>query len=372
MESSDTVHALEISESRFAVAFDSSPIPMAVTSPFLRTLLESSPFAMVVGGPDHRVQFSNQAFQRLFQYREREIIGQDPDDLLCLPNDPDAHALTQRVMSGQSVHRATVLRRKDGTRVEVELHASPLMLGGTFAGYFGIYQDITSRVESAAKLRGLRNRLTRVQDEERAHIARELHDHTSQRLALLALRLADLKRASSDADQSMTEALDTSIQLVDEIAVDLHRLARRLHPSQLEYIGLTRALANLCDEYARQSGMAIDFASADVPATLPPEVAVCLYRVAQEAIRNAVKHSGTARVHVDLRASEDVIRLCVQDAGKGFVERTVAGGPGLGLVSMAERIDSIGGAWSVVSEIDRGTRIEASAPLRAALRDLPA
>ena len=330
---------------------------------FLRTLLESSPFAILVGGQDHRVLFSNQAFQRLFQYGEQEVIGQDPDDLVGLPNDPDALALSQQVMSGRSVHRTTVRRRKDGTKVDVELHASPLMLGGAFAGCFGIYQDITDRVESAAKLRTLRNRLTRVQDEERAHVARELHDHTSQRLALLSLRLAEVKRTSGEADPSMTEAVDTSIQLVDEIAVDLHRLARRLHPAQLEYIGLTRALANLCDEYARQSGMAIDFSSADVPRTLPPEVAICLYRVAQEAIRNAVKHSGASRVQVELRPSGESICLCVQDAGKGFVERDVTGGPGLGLVSMAERIDSIGGTWSVVSDIDRGTRIEASVPL---------
>jgi signal transduction histidine kinase len=164
----------------------------------------------------------------------------------------------------------------------------------------------------------------------------------------------------------MCEALDTSIRLVDEIAADLHRLARRLHPAQLEYIGLTKALANLCNEYARQSGMATEFASADVPKTLPLEVSICLYRVAQEAIRNAVKHSGAAGVQVDLRANGHTIRLSVQDAGKGFVEGAMAGGPGLGLVSMAERIDSIGGTWSVVSNVGHGTRIEASVPL-----DLP-
>jgi PAS domain S-box-containing protein len=338
---------------------------------FLRTLLESSPFAILVCGPDHRVRCTNQAFQRLFQYREHEVIGRDPDDLVGTPDDPDALAMSHCVMSGQSVHLTTVRRRKDGSKVDVELHASPLMRGAAFAGCFAIYQDITERVESAAKVRTLRNRLTRVQDEERAHVARELHDHTSQRLALLALRLAEVKRSACDTDRSTAEALDTSIQLVDEIAVDLHRLARRLHPAQLEYIGLTRALANLCDEYARQSGMAIDFASADVPKTLPPEVAICLYRVAQEAIRNAVKHSGVARVQVDLRADGDVIRLCVQDAGRGFDERAVAGGPGLGLVSMAERIDSIGGAWSVVSNIGHGTRIEASAPLHAAPLERP-
>ena len=361
------------------IAFDGSPAILGVAfdittsklheqqikerTAFLQTLLESSPFAIVVADPDGRVRFSNRAFQRLFQYAEGEGVGREPEELVGVPNDPEAPALSQRVMSGHSVHRTTVRRRKDGTRVDVELHGSPLMLSGTFAGSFWIYQDITERVESAAKLRTLRSRLTRVQDEERAHVARELHDHTSQRLALLALRLAELKRNSGDAGPAIAGPLDSAIGLVDEIAVDLHRLSRRLHPSQLEYIGLTRALLNLCEEYRRQSGMTIEIVSDNVPDALPPDVVICLYRVAQEAIRNAVKHSGAARVRVDLSATAETIRLCVRDEGRGFAEGTAEGGVGLGLVSMAERIGSIGGAWSVTSEVGRGTCIEASVPL---------
>jgi PAS domain S-box-containing protein len=330
---------------------------------FLQTLLESSPFGILVGGPDHRVRFSNRAFQRIFQYAEEEIVGQDPDDLVGLPDDHAAVEISKRVLNGQSVHTTGVRRRKDGSLVDVELHASPLILGDGFAGCCGIYQDISERVESAAKLRTLRSRLTRVQDEERAHVARELHDNTNQRLALLALRLAEVKRSLSDEAPALSDRLDASMQLVDEIAVDLHRLSRRLHPSQLEYIGLTRALANLCDEYARQSGMAIDFVPDKVPEALPPEVVICLYRVAQEAIRNAVKHSGAEHVQIDLSVDGETVRLSVQDSGRGFVTSSVEAGLGLGLVSMAERIGSIGGQWSVRSEIDGGTRIEASVPL---------
>ena len=339
---------------------------------FLQTLLESSPFGILVGGPDHRVRFSNQAFRRIFQYAEEEIVGHDPDELVGLPNDPEAVGISQRVLSGQSVHTTAVRRRKDGTKVDVELHASPLILGDGFAGCCAIYQDIGERVESAAKLRTLRSRLTRVQDEERAHVARELHDNTNQRLALLALRLAELKRSLSDVAPSISDQLDTSMQLVDEIAVDLYRLSRRLHPSQLEYIGLTRALANLCDEYARQSVIAIDFAADNVPDTLPPEVVICLYRVAQEAIRNAIKHSGAEHVQVDVAVDGETLRLSVQDGGRGFVATAVEAGLGLGLVSMAERIASIGGQWSVRSAIDAGTRIEASVPLAKVAGAVPA
>ena len=313
---------------------------------FLQTLLESSPFGILVGGPDHRVRFSNRAFRRIFQYSEEEVVGRDPDDLVGLPDDLEATGLSKRVLSGQSVHTTAVRRRKDGSRVDVELHASPLIMGDGFAGCCAIYQDITDRVESAAKLRTLRSKLTRVQDEERAHVARELHDNTNQRLALLALRLAELQRSLPDVAPSISDQLETSMHLVDEIVVDLHRLSRRLHPSQLEYIGLTRALANLCDEYARQHVIAIDFAAENVPDTLPPEVVIGLYRVAQEAIRNAIKHSGAEHVQVDLAFDGETVRLSVQDAGRGFVANAVEAGSGLGLVSMAERIASIGGQWA--------------------------
>ena len=339
---------------------------------FLQTLLESSPFGILVGGPDHRVRFSNRAFRDIFQYDEEEVVGRDPDDLVGPPDDAEATGISKRVLSGQSVHTTAVRRRKDGTRVNVELHASPLILGDGFAGCCAIYQDISERVESAAKLQTLRSRLTRVQDEERAHVARELHDDTNQRLALLALRLAELQRSLPDVAPSISDQLDTSMQLVDEIVVDLHRLSRRLHPSQLEYIGLTRALANLCDEYARQSVIAIDFAAANVPDTLPAEVVIGLYRVAQEAIRNAIKHSGAEHVQVDLAVEGESVRLSVQDAGRGFVADAVEAGLGLGLVSMAERIASIGGQFSVRSEIDGGTRIEALVPLAKAEAVLPA
>src|SRR5262249_35238086 len=215
--------------------------------------------AIGVGGGDPRWGFCTPASPRLFGYEEHEVVGKDPDELVGLPENTEAVDISRRVLSGQIVHDTAVRRRKDGTRVNVELHAIPLMSGNSFAGCFGIYQDITERVESEAKLLALRNRVTRAQDEERAHVARELHDNIGQRLALLSLRLAELQKAAQNAAPSLAAGLEAARQLNEDICMDAHRLSHRLHPSQLAYIGLTKSIAALCEEFARQKSLQIDF-----------------------------------------------------------------------------------------------------------------
>jgi PAS domain S-box-containing protein len=337
---------------------------------FLQALLETSPLAILVGGADHRIRFCNPAFERTFQYTSDETIGKDPDDLISLPENAEASDISRRVLSGQSVHATAIRRRKDGSRIHVDLHAAPLPSDGTFIGCLGIYQDITERVESEATLQELRLRLTRAHDEERAHLARELHDDISQRLALVALQLAE--QASWDLAPTRIQQMDASRKLVDEILIDIHRLARRIHPSQLEHVGLVTALGSLCNEFTRRSGIAVDFDHGSVPNALPIAIKVCLYRVAQEAIRNAEQHSGADRVRVVLTASSSAIGCCVSDSGRGFSMQSTGGNGGLGLVGMAERVHSVGGTLSVQSADGDGTRIEVSIPLPPDEPSLPA
>jgi PAS domain S-box-containing protein len=329
---------------------------------FLQALIANSPFGILVGGKDHRARFCNPAFEKIFLYSEDEVVGKEPDDLVGVPDDADAAEYSRRVMSGQSVHGTALRRRKDGSNVNVDFHAMPLIVGDAFVGCVGIYQDITERVESEAKLAALRDRLTRVQDDERARIARELHDDLGQRLALLTIQLSELEQASLDVAPSLAEQLETSRKLSEEICAEANLLSHRLHPSRLTHIGLTNALSRLCDEFAQQGSMDIEFHHDEIP-ELPSEVTTCLYRVAQEAIRNAEKHSGSRRVRVELAVRSDSVRLRVSDSGRGFAATSVESGTGLGLVSMAERVRSVGGAFSVQSEVNRGTRIEASIPL---------
>jgi len=174
--------------------------------------------------------------------------------------------------------------------------------------------------------------------------------------------LSELQQASLDVAPSLAEQLETSRKLSEEICVEANLLSHRLHPSRLTHIGLTNAISRLCDEFAQQGSMDIDFRRDDIP-DLPSEVTTCLYRVAQEAIRNAEKHSGSRQVRVELAARSDSILLRVSDSGLGFAATSAACSTGLGLVSMAERMRSVGGALSVQSEVNRGTHIEASVPI---------
>ncbi len=328
----------------------------------LQTLISNSPFGILMGGNDHRIRYCNSAFQRIFQYTGDEVVGRDPDDLIGLTENTEATDISARVLRGEVVHATAVRRRKDGSKVDVEFHAVPLISNHEFRGCFGIYQDITDRIQSEAKLRSLRDRLTRVQDDERAHIARELHDDIGQRLALLAIQLGQLQKDARDASPSLGADLESSRHLAEEICADAQRISHRLHPTQLALLGLTKALSRLCKAFARQTGAEIAFVSDDIP-QLPPEVSTCLYRVAQEAIQNATKHSECTTIRVELSASADGIRLSVSDAGRGFDPTDAEHVSGLGLVSMTERARSVGGELSVRSAPDQGTRIAVSIPL---------
>jgi PAS domain S-box-containing protein len=329
----------------------------------LQTLITNSPYGILMGGKDHRIRFCNSAFERIFQYAQNEVVGRDPDDLIGLTENTEANDISARVMRGEVVHATAVRRRKDGSKVDVEFHAVPLLTNGEFVGCFGIYQDITGRIQSEQKLRALRDRLTRVQDDERAHIARELHDDIGQRLALLSIQLTQLQKAAQEVAPSLGAELESSRRLTEEICADAQRISHRLHPTQLALLGLSRALSRLCAAFARQTGVDISFAANDDIPRLPQEISTCLYRVAQEAIQNAAKHSRSTHVRVELSAAPDVIRLHVSDAGCGFDPAIAERQSGLGLVSMAERARSIGGELSVTSAVGQGTRVEASIPL---------
>lgn len=331
----------------------------------LQTLVANSPFGIMVGGKDHLIRLSNAAFHRMFLYSNDEVIGKDPDDLIGLPQNTEATDISRRVLGGEIVHVATKRRRKDGSQLHVELHAIPLMMGNQFNGCFGIYQDITERIEADAQLRSLRGRLTRAQDEERAHIARELHDDIGQRLALLSVQLLQAQTAVQTEDPRSVMLLETARQLISDLCSDVHRLSHRLHPAQLALLGLTTALSRFCEDFARQNGIVIDFGPEDIPA-LSADVATCLYRVAIEAIRNAGKHSGASRIRVELAPRPHAIWLCVSDDGRGFDRSAADIASGLGFLSMTERVRSVGGELNIRSEVQQGTRVETLIPLDAA------
>lgn len=207
--------------------------------------------------------------------------------------------------------------------------------------------------------RDIAGRLLSAQETERARIARELHDDISQQLALLTVDLESLD-AGSDGTGELTEDV---VLRAHSIARSVHDLSHRLHPAKLRLIGLVPALNALQRELS-QPGIAITFTHSGVPPRLAPDLTVCLFRIVQEALRNAVKHSDARSVSVQLLGEAHGIVLTVADDGKGFDVES-AWGRGLGLISISERLDAIGGTVDVRSAPGAGTRLDILVPMEA-------
>ena len=336
---------------------------------YLDALIANSPLGIVTKDEQNRVVFCNPAFERMFDYSQKELRGKDIDNIIASPDIEEANRMMFAVRGGGVVHATTQRRRKDGALIDVELHGIRVFSGEIFVGAFAIYQDISERRRSEEKLQTLRNRLTRTQEEERSRIARDLHDDIGQRLAVLSIDLEQMKLASEQDGSAIARELEALVRTAGDITSDVHNISRRLHPSQVELLGLAPALNNFCREFADRNSMRIQFTSACLTCKLPEDASLCLFRVAQEAIRNVHKHSGCREARVELDEISGSLRLRISDRGTGFDPNSVEASQGLGLLSMEERLRSMGGELFVHSRPGGGTSIEASIP---ATQNVPA
>jgi signal transduction histidine kinase len=200
------------------------------------------------------------------------------------------------------------------------------------------------------------------QEKERSRLASELHDDFSQRLALLGLRLENIAETPPDSPNTLKQTLVEFRQSVAELAEDLHSLSHQLHSSTLDTLGLVAGLSSLCREFGAWQGIEIDFTSADIPRSVRPDLALCLFRITQEGLQNLKKHSNTKRAQLSVRHMDDKLFLSLCDEGIGFDANTLEK-PGLGILSMRGRARRLGGDFEIHSKPGRGTRIEAWVPL---------
>lgn len=233
---------------------------------------------------------------------------------------------------------------------------------GTFAGYIGSCIDITERKLAEEAMASMGRRLIEAHEQERTWIGRELHDDINQRLALLAVELDRLKEHQL-LNAELQEKVSHAQNRIGDIAKDIQALSHRLHSSKLEYLGLATAASSFCREFSQHSKIHIDFTHEGVPRNLPQEVSLCLFRVLQEALQNALKYSGVRNFTVDLHGTPDSIELRVADTGIGFEEQDAFIQQGLGLISMRERLQLVHGEFSVKSKPGAGTTIYARVPL---------
>ena len=227
---------------------------------------------------------------------------------------------------------------------------------------------MTERKQAEEALATIKQRLADAQEDERARIARELHDDVVQRLVGLGWRLGAACDPAPVSDDGIREIENVRAEVMG-LAKDVQALSHRLHPVWMDILGIAASVRALCREVSRQSGVEIVCHLEDVPDGLSRENAACLHRVLQEALQNAVKHSRATKVEVSLRAVLDEIEMTVKDFGVGFDPRA-QGQRGLGLTSMKERLKAVGGRLSIRSQ--GGTTIQVYVPIAQAEPDKPA
>jgi signal transduction histidine kinase len=210
------------------------------------------------------------------------------------------------------------------------------------------------------RIRDLGSRLLNAQEDERARIARELHDDISQQLAVLKMALKRLGRAAP-GEAAAAAATAEAVKRLEDIDISVHDLSHRLHPARLRVIGLVDALNGLHRELSHP-GVTITFTHERVPLALPPDLTLCLYRIVQEALHNARKYSEARSVAVTLTGGSHGIALTIVDDGVGF-DVNAAWRKGLGLISVRERVEAIGGTFALHSSPGAGTRLEVNVPV---------
>jgi signal transduction histidine kinase len=221
---------------------------------------------------------------------------------------------------------------------------------------FALLVERRQRHRAEMRVRDLGGRLLHEQENERARIARELHDDISQQLALLQVDLKLLRLDGPAAEMAADLA-----RIVDDVAHSVHDLSHRLHPARLRLIGLVGALNGLQRETSR-ADMVVTFSHEDVPASIPPDLALALYRVVLEALQNAAKYSHAGHVRVTRRGAAGHLSLAVLDDGVGFDVHD-GFGKGLGLISMRERLDAFDGTVDIQSAPGAGTRVLVEVPV---------
>jgi PAS domain S-box-containing protein len=360
----------------------------------LRLLLDSTGEAICGVDLEGRCTFCNAACLRLLGYADHaDLLGQEMHRLAhhtrldWRPHPRAACRIFRACLRGEGTHAEDeILWRADGTSFPAEYWSHPIRRGGEVVGSVVTFVDISERRrveeelrESTRGLQVLSRRLVELQEEERRHLARELHDEIGQALTAIGIGLQAVRRARPGAvashldeciglvDRAIQSHLDECIGLVDRAIQQVRHLSLDLRPSMLDDLGLVAALRWYVDGQAQRVGYRARFISDADEIGLDPAVATAAFRVTQEALTNVARHAHARRVGVSVRRRDGALRLVVRDHGVGFdpgaSSRRGSRGEGLGLRGMRERAALLGGRIDVRSRPGRGTRVRLTVPL---------
>ena len=334
-----------------------------------RSVFQDAGVGMVIVSPEGRYLAANATFCNYLGYTEKELLGKTVQSVTFAEDWP---AFSQKL--GVALAEGGLQRlekrclHKSGHIVCTESTASVIRNRDGDPQYFvGGVLDVTKRKEAEEALSTLNRRLIEAQEQERTRIARDLHDDINQRIAMLAIELDGGKQDPRISAPEVRSLLNGLSERLSELGMEIQAMAHRLHSSKLEYLGIVVAMKALCAEFAEHQKVKVDFKHNDVPKALPQDISLCLFRVLQEAMSNAVKHSGERHFEVVLACTLDQLHLTVADHGAGFDAQAVLSRGGLGLTSMRERARLVNGTFAVDSKPMGGTTVHVWVPLASDL-----
>ena len=338
----------------------------------LDELFEQAPQAVALLGVDHRILRVNQEFSRVFGYSSQEALGQRISELIAGEEArEEEQKYADSVAQGRRVDAEGVRRRKDGSSLYVSMVRVPVRLPNRQVAIYAIYRDISEHKQAEAALRQtnerlqkLSRRLFQVQEEERRHLARELHDQMGQALTAAKLNLQAAQRRLEERDL-IARTLDDGIAALETLLEQVRQISLDLRPPLLDDLGLVPALRWYLDQQAQRAGLRIEFFADPALERMSPEIETACFRVAQEGLTNVVRHARAQTVNVELHRTPEALHLVVRDDGIGFDVMTAEQqGVSLGLLGMRERVTLLGGEMDCKSAPGRGTEIHAFFPMR--------
>ena len=324
-----------------------------------RSLIEASLDPLATIGPDGKITDVNAATEAATGCSRKELIGADFLDYFTEPE--KARAVYREVFCEGIVRDYPLeIRHRNGRIISVLFNASVYRNeGGGVVGVFAAARDITRRLQIEEERKRLADRVIEIQEEERKNISSMLHDNMGQ---LLTLARLDLERLRPKDERSKRVVRDV-LQWLSEVIAIVRDMAVSLRPPMLDNMRVETALESLVNDFTKGSKIKFTLKHKDSLPELDADKKTCLYRVLQEALTNAVKHSGASHIDVVLGAGSKSIWLEIRDKGKGFDVDARRGGKGIGLVNMRERVRQCGGAFNVSSVVGQGSMIYVEIPL---------
>jgi PAS domain S-box-containing protein len=336
---------LRRSEQKFSKSFRQSPLAISIASTHKDRYLEV-----------------NETFEELTGWRRDEVAGRSHSEINLWVDHEHRSAFLKQLLAQGSLRDLEIrIRRKDG-QVRTTLGSAELIEVDGENYCLSVWADITERKQAEEALASVSHKLIEAQEKERTRIARELHDDINQQIALVAFELEGLQE-NPNLDSGARRQMGTLAQHVSDIGEEVQAISHRLHSSRLEILGVVVACESFCREVAERNNVTVDFTEEGTPRGMPEDVSLCLFRILQESLQNAIKHSGAQHFEVRLQTVADEIQLTVRDCGVGFDAPAALRGHGLGLISMRERASLVKGTISISSKPMAGTEVTLRVPI---------